>query len=106
MIVKFAGINPRLKDALHERETSLQATNEPLNDSSINLTKIKNPEENSNPNELKLLKGLRGLPPALIKKILEKEKAKNVQEITQNPEKRKRIELMQELISVSYRLGT
>merc|ERR1719510_970118 len=101
MIVKFAGINPRLENALHERETSLQGTKEPLNDSSTNLTKIKNPEGNSKPSDPKLLKGLKGLPPALIQKILEKEKAKNVLDITQNSEQRKRIQLMQELITVA-----
>ena len=101
MIVKFAGIKPRLENALGERGTSLQGTKEPLNDSSTNLTKIKNPEGNSKPSDPKLLKGLKGLPPALIQKILEKEKAKNVLDITQNSEQRKRIELMQELITVS-----
>ena len=103
MIVKFAGINTRLDTALQERETAVQGTNEPLNDSNTNLTKSKKPEEISKPDDPKILKGLRGLPPALIKKILEKEKAKNglIQDLTQNSEKRKRLEQMEELISVS-----
>ena len=103
MIEKFAGINTRIENALHEQETTAQGTKEPLNDSNTNLTKIKKPEEISKPDDPKILKGLRGLPPALLKKILEKEKAKNglLQDLTQNSEKRKRLEQMEELISVS-----
>ena len=106
MIERFAGINPRLENVLQEKESSEQGTKEanpkePLNGNKNDLTVTTNLQDSSKPEEPKILKGLRGLPPALLQKILEKEKAKNVQDVTQNSEQRKRIEQMEELLSVT-----
>ena len=94
MIEKFAGINPRLENVLQDRKEQLLVVNEK------EMPKIKNPEVNTKTEEPKILKGLKGLPDALLKKILEKEKEKNVKDVTQDTEKRKRIEQMEELIAV------
>ena len=101
MIEKFASVNPRLENVLKEKETSSLKKKELEEEKSGEMTKLKNPEVASDVEEPKVLKGLRGLPPALLQKILAKQKEKNVQDVTQNSEKRKRIEQMEELISVS-----
>ena len=66
-----------------------------------NTTKMEEPKTATNTDPPRILKGLRGLDPAILKMLAAKEKTKNVQEITQDTEKRKRLELMEELISVS-----
>ena len=101
MIEKFASVNPRLENVLKEKETSSLKKKELEEEKSSEMTKLKNPEVASDVEKPKVLKGLRGLPPALLQKILAKQKEKNVQDVTQNSEKRKRIEQMEELISVS-----
>ena len=95
MLEKFAGINPRLENVLQDRKE------QPLVAEEKEITKIKIPEVNAKSEEPKILKGLKGLPPALLQKILDKEKEKNVKDVTQNTEKRKRLEKMEELIAVS-----
>ena len=95
MLEKFAGINPRLENVLQDRKE------QPLVEEEKEITKIKIPEVNAKSEEPKILKGLKGLPPALLQKILDKEKEKNVKDVTQNTEKRKRLEKMEELIAVS-----
>ena len=101
MIKKFAGVNPRLENVLQQRENSLEVEKKQVEENKNDMTKIKNVEQTSKPEEPKILKGLRGLPQTIIDQILAKEKAKNIQVVTQNTEKRKEIEMMQELIVVS-----
>ena len=95
MIEKFAGINHRLESVLQEKiEAPLVGNNQEATE------KIKT-EIPTKTEEPKILKGLKGLPPALLQKILAKEKEKSVKDVTQNTEERKRIEQMEELINVS-----
>merc|ERR1712223_1876899 len=82
MIEKFAGINHRLENVLQDRKE------QPVNEKEKETTDTKNPEPPAKTEEPKILKGLKGLPPALLQKILAKEQ-------------RKRIEQMEELIAVS-----
>ena len=104
MINKFAGINSRLENVLQQKEDSLQVEQNQIQEEKNDMTKFKHAEQTPKAEEPKILKGLRGLPPALLQKILDKEKAKNVQDVTQNTEKRKEIETLQELILVRDRL--
>ena len=101
MIEKFVGINPRLQNIMQERESTLNAQKVATNSNESIRTKMEEPEPASNTEPPKILKGLRGLDPAILKMLAAKEKTKNVQEITQDTEKRKRLELMEELILVS-----
>ena len=101
MIEKFAGINPRLQNIMQERESTLNAQNMATNSKENITTKMEEPKTVTNTDPPRILKGLRGLDPAILKMLAAKEKTKNVQEITQDTEKRKRLELMEELISVS-----
>ena len=101
MIEKFVGINPRLQNIMQERESTLNAQKVATNSNENITTKIDEPEPVTNTEPPKILKGLRGLDPAILKMLAAKEKTKNVQEITQDTEKRKRLELMEELILVS-----
>ena len=104
MVQIFAGVNPRLENVLQQKEHSLQVEkNQVQKEDKNEMTKIKNVEQTSKPEEPKVLKGLRGLPPAILQAILAKEKAKNILDVTQNTEKRKEIEKMQELIVVRGR---
>ena len=102
MIEKFVGINPRLQNIMQERESTLNAQKVATNSNENNTTKVEEPKPVTNTEPSKILKGLRGLDPAILKMLAAKEKTKNVQEITQDTEKRKRLELMEELILVSY----
>ena len=95
MIEKFAGINHRLENALQDRKEHTPITN------NKETTESKILEASTKAEQPKILKGLKGLPPALLQKILAKEKEKSVKDVTQNTEKRKRIEQMEELIAVS-----
>ena len=98
MIEKFAGINHRLESVLQEKiETPMVGNN-------LEATEKIKTEVPPKTEEPKILKGLKGLPPALLQKILEKEKEKSVKDVTQNTEERKRIEQMEELINVSQLL--
>ena len=101
MIEKFAGINPRLQNVMQERESTLNAPKVAINSNENITTKMEEPKTVTNTDPPRILKGLRGLDPAILKMLAAKEKTKNVQEITQDTEKRKRLELMEELISVS-----
>ena len=101
MIEKFAGINPRLQNIMQERESTLNAQKVATNSNENITTKMEEPKTVTNTDPPRILKGLRGLDPAILKMLAAKEKTKNVQEITQDTEKRKRLELMEELISVS-----
>ena len=101
MIEKFVGINPRLQNIMQERESTLNAQKVATNSNENIRTKMEEPEPVTNTEPPKILKGLRGLDPAILKMLAAKEKTKNVQEITQDTEKRKRLELMEELILVS-----
>ena len=101
MIEKFAGINPRLQNIMQERESTLNAQKVANNSNENITTKMEEPKTVTNTDPPRILKGLRGLDPAILKMLAAKEKTKNVQEITQDTEKRKRLELMEELISVS-----
>ena len=101
MIEKFAGINPRLQNIMQERESTLNAQKVATNSKENITTKMEEPKTVTNTHPPRILKGLRGLDPAILKMLAAKEKTKNVQEITQDTEKRKRLELMEELISVS-----
>ena len=101
MIEKFVGINPRLQNVMQEREGRLNAEKVPTNSNKNPTTKIEEPESITKTEQPKILKGLRGLDPAILKMLAAKEKAKNVQDITQDTEKRKRLDLMHELIEVS-----
>lgn len=95
MIEKFAGINHRLESVLQDRKE------QPVVEKEKEITDTKNPEPPAKTEEPKILKGLKGLPPALLQQILAKEKEKSVKDVTQNTEQRKRIEQMEELIAVS-----
>ena len=101
MIEKFAGINPRLQNIMQERESTLNAQKVATNSNENITTEMEEPKTVTNTDPPRILKGLRGLDPAILKMLAAKEKTKNVQEITQDTEKRKRLELMEELISVS-----
>ena len=101
MIEKFVGINPRLQNIMQERESTLNAQKVATNSNENITTKMEEPKTVTNTDPPRILKGLRGLDPAILKMLAAKEKTKNVQEITQDTEKRKRLELMEELISVS-----
>ena len=101
MIEKFAGINPRLQNIMQERESTLNAQKVATNSNENITTKMEEPKTVTSTDPPRILKGLRGLDPAILKMLAAKEKTKNVQEITQDTEKRKRLELMEELISVS-----
>ena len=101
MIEKFAGINPRLQNIMQERQSTLDAQKLATNSNENITTKMEGPKPVTNTDPPKILKGLRGLDPAILKMLAAKEKTKNVQDITQDTEKRKRLELMEELISVS-----
>ena len=101
MIEKFAGINPRLQNIMQERESTLNSQKVATNSNENIKTKMEEPKTVTNTDSPRILKGLRGLDPAILKMLAAKEKTKNVQEITQDTEKRKRLELMEELISVS-----
>ena len=101
MIEKFAGINPRLQNIMQERESTLNSQKVATNSNENITTKMEEPKTVTNTDPPRILKGLRGLDPAILKMLAAKEKTKNVQEITQDTEKRKRLELMEELISVS-----
>ena len=101
MIEKFAGINPRLQNIMQERESTLNAQKVATNSNENITTKMEEPKSVTNIDPPRILKGLRGLDPAILKMLAAKEKTKSVQEITQDTEKRKRLELMEELISVS-----
>ena len=87
MIEKFAGINHRLENVLQDRKE------QPVVEKEKGTTDTKNPEPPAKAEEPKILKGLKGLPPALLQTILAKEKEKSVKDVTQNTEQRKRIEL-------------
>ena len=95
MIEKFAGINHRLENALQDRKEHTPIIN------NKETTESKILQASTNAEQPKILKGLKGLNPALLQKILAKEKEKSVKDVTQNTEKRKRIERMEELIAVS-----
>ena len=101
MIEKFAGINPRLQNIMQERDSTLNAQKVANNSNENITTKMEEAKTVTNTDPPRILKGLRGLDPAILKMLAAKEKTKNVQEITQDTEKRKRLELMEELISVS-----
>ena len=100
MIKRFAGVNSRLENVLKKQQGAQQKETKQMPEEKNDMTKIKS-FENPKTQEPKILKGLRGLPPAILEKILAKEKAKNIQDVTQNTEKRKEIEMMQELLVVS-----
>lgn len=46
------------------------------------------------------MKGLEGLPPALVKKILEKEKAKQLKKMTETPGDKKEVLMLEDLQTV------
>jgi len=70
MIEKFAGINHRLENVLQDRKEP------PVVEKEKEITDTKTPEPPAKTEEPKILKGLKGLPPALLQKILAKEKEK------------------------------
>ena len=100
MIKIFAGVNSRLENVLKKQQATQQEETKQMPEEKNDMTKIKS-FESPKTQEPKLLKGLRGLPPAILEKLLAKEKAKNIQDVTQNTEKRKEIEMMEELLVVS-----
>jgi chromatin licensing and DNA replication factor 1 len=116
MIQKFAGIHPLLQNLAKERESQTNSTTELNNPTKNLMTKIKEREPVTNAEQAniikerkpatnveqpKIIKGLRGLDPAILKMLVAKEKTRTVQEITQDSEKRKRLEIMDELILVA-----
>ena len=100
MIKIFAGVNSRLENVLKKQQATQQEETKQMPEEKNDMTKIKS-FESPKTQEPKLLKGLIGLPPAILEKLLAKEKAKNIQDVTQNTEKRKEIEMMEELLVVS-----
>ena len=63
MIEKFAGINQRLENVLQDRKE------QPVVEKEKETTDTKNPEPPAKTEEPKILKGLKGLPPALLQTI-------------------------------------
>ena len=103
MIDRLATVNPRLVNAVREQEkasTVVQGAPKGTSSDEANVKKEEvQPEE-----EPKILKGLKNLPPALLKLMLEKEKAKQMRDMTQNMHERKEWEMMTELIEVSFEI--
>merc|ERR1712141_77520 len=62
---------------------------------------IKERKPATNVEQPQIIKGLRGLDPAILKMLVAKEKTRTWEEITQDSEKRKRLEVMDELILVA-----
>lgn len=60
------------------------------------------PEPTESQGEVKILKGLQGLSPAILAMIKAKEQARQIKKMTQTSEEQKELELMEELISVSF----
>ena len=101
MLEKLAGVNPRLESVLQQREKSLQLAGQPGQENGV--TTIKNTGQVLTAEEPKIRKELRGLPKSIIEKILAKERAKHIKDMTQNTEERRELEMMQELILVNDR---
>ena len=86
------GVNKRLGNVLQEAAEKQKAKED------AEKEKETKPEEEAPPVNMK---GLEGLPPALVKKILEKEKAKQMKKMTETTEDKKGLQVLEDLQTVS-----
>ena len=96
--------NPRLENVLQQRAANLTPTTDPTPVAAPHTadTQEVKPESNESKAEVKILKGLQGLSPAILAMIKAKEQARQIKKMTLTNEEQKELELMEELISVRF----